>query len=184
MTREESLEQEVADAGPEAVALYCQIRGSGETAEWAAMCALRQPPGARYTARAYEQGFWDNMGCMSDMTRNLMVKVAKRAGVNTDGKFYNGTGSYTEQSSWSTCAEDVLTVAKKKNLTLTGALKHQGYTPDAAPKKVALAPDIVERFATQECQRDPALAERVKKSHKARGELREKIIEKHGRRGK
>lgn len=180
MTREQSLEQQVAEAGPEAVKLYKQIRENGETAEWAAMCALRQAPGARYTARAYEQGFHDNMGSMSEMTRQGMLLAAKKAGVNTAGKFYNGTGAYGEQTSWSTCAEDVLTAAKKKNLTLTGALKHQGRPCDKPVERKRLADDIAQRFIRQELAANPALKEKAKKNRKVLREVYEKVVEKHG----
>lgn len=182
MTREESLTNQVTDAGPEALSIFREILSNGETHEFAAMCALRQAPGTRFTSRAYEQGMRETLGCGSDVTRKAMVALARKAGIKTQGKFYNGTGGYTEASSWSSDMDDTLTAAKQKNLTLTGAIQHQGRKPEAAPKRTALAPDIVNRFMVEECQRDPALAEKVQKNPKAKRELREKIVEKHGAR--
>lgn len=183
------LEQLKADAdrcGPEARALFDRLIAEGKTPEAAAMYACQQAPGTKNTDRAFCQGQQRKMERMSPLVRGMLQKRAKAAGIDTRGKYYlGGLGERgkgpTDPASWVTCSDDVLTVAKAKNLNVEGVISRKAVQKEAAPPKPGLAPDIVNNLAKQAMAKDPALAERVRKSRHARQELRESIIDKHAR---
>lgn len=180
-TRLSMLGKQVRAAGPRAVKLYRQILKAGETAEFAAMCALRQAPGASGTDRAFCQGSQAQMESMAPINREAVLARAKRAGIKTQGKFFKGSlGRAEDPAAWVATADDVLAVAKQKNLTIDGAVKHQGVRRDGPPARVRLAPDLVANLECEYVAQDGKLAEQVEKSPKARRELRERIIETHG----
>lgn len=179
--RRESLDAEVAAAGPEAVALYRQILANGETAEWAAMCALQQAPGSKNTDRAFCEGARHRMNSMDDYNRNKILGIAKKAGINTHGKCYkSGLGRYDDPRAWVGSQDDVITTAKAKQLKIEGVVNYDASRP-TPPKKKPLAEDIVKREALSLMRADPKLAAQVKTNPKAKRELRERIIATHSR---
>ena len=178
------IRKEVRQAGPEAQRIFKQaFDGKPENLEFAAMCALRTPSGARYSDRAMDAGIHSLMGKIHPKNRKKIFEQAQKAGINTAGKVYNGSlGKPNNPLAWVTCADDVRKSAKIQNLTMDGALKHVGYMPDpVAPKGKKLAADLVDEFETRYTSADPKLKSKIKKSAKARRELREQIVEKHGR---
>jgi len=178
------IQAEIKKAGPEARKIFKQAYdGNPENLEFAAMCALRTPAGARYSDRAMDSGIHSLMGKIHPKNRKKIFGAAKKAGINVAGKVYNGSlGKPNNPLAWVTCADDVRKSAKLQNLTMDGAVKHQGYIPDPpAFKGKKLASDLVDEIETQYTSQDRKLAAKVKKSPKARRELREQIVEKHGR---
>lgn len=178
------LKAEIKKAGPEAQKIFKQAwDGKPENLEFAAMCAMRTPAGARYSDRAMDAGIHSLMGKIHPKNRKKIFEQAKKAGINVAGKVYNGSlGKPNNPLAWVTCADDVRKSAKLQNLTMDGALKHVGYTPDPpATKGKKLAKDLVDEMETKYTSEDRALAAKVKKNPKARRELREAIVEKHGR---
>ena len=174
---------DVRACGPEAERLFEQILANGESVEWAAMCACQQPPGSRNTDRAFCQGAQKRMNSMGDYLRNQIVKRAEAAGISTQGKFYKaGLGRYTDPAAWVSTADDVLAVAKARNLNVEGVINHKAAERDMKPKRVKLAPDIVRSTERELLKASPELAAKVKKNPKARRELREAIVAKHGKR--
>lgn len=180
--RMEMLYADVERCGPGAIDMFETLIAQGESIEWAAMCACRQPPGAKNTDRAFQQGQRRKMENMDPVNRRNMQAIAKRAGINTDGKYYmSSLGSYTDPAAWVATADDVVTTAKKKNLTVEGVVNHRGIEKDVAPKQgPRLAPDIVERLAQEKLAKDPALRAKVKRQPKAIRELKEQVVEQHG----
>ena len=180
-TRRKMLDDQVKSAGDAEWKIYCQILAKGETAEWAAMCALRQAPGSRGTERAFSEGASRQMGRMSDITRRSLLAAARRAGIATDGKCYKGgLGRPDDPAAWVSTSDDVLAVAKARNLTVDGAVRHKGVEHCGPPKRVRLATDIVDQLERDYRAEDPGLDQKVRKSPKARRELRERIVDKHG----
>lgn len=175
---------EIKKAGPEAQKIFKKAyAGNPENLEFAAMCALKTPAGARYSDRAMDAGLHSLMGKIHPKNRKKIFERAKKAGINVAGKAYNGSlGAPDNPLAWVTCADDVRNSAKLQNLTMDGALKHQGYIPDPPARRGKnLASDLVAEFETKYTSEDPKLAAKVRKSPKARRELRERIVEKHGR---
>lgn len=167
-------------ADPKRLAIYRKVLKEDGSPRFAEMCAMQQAPGSKGTDRAFSEGAWRQMESMDKWNRDNIVKIAKKAGINTAGKCYKGgLGHYTDPAAWVSTADDVLAVAKARNLTVTGAVTHQGHVSE--PKRIKLAKDVVERHAQRELQRDPALAARVKKNPKLLNSVREKVAATHSK---
>jgi hypothetical protein len=174
---------EVAERGPRAISIYEQVIANGETERFAIMCACQQAPGSKNTDRAFSQGQVEKMQRMPKRTRDNIIRLAKSAGIQTDGKFYmGGLGGYTNPAAWVSSAEDVITSCKVQNKGVEGVLNYKVPRPqEPVPvQSKPLADELVGEMAQKEMQADPALAARVKKNPKARRELREKVIAKYG----
>jgi hypothetical protein len=179
-TRLAQLEAEVDRAGVRAQ--FDKMVADGQGVEFAAMCALQQPPGSKNTDRAFQDGARRRMENMGAKTKDALLGAAQKAGINTAGKFYvGGLGRAQDPSAWVSTAQDVLDVCKKKNLNCEGVVNHKATFRDAPPPDVKLAPDLVREFAANAMDADPGLAERCKRSKSARQELAERVIEKHGK---
>lgn len=70
---------------------------------------------------------------------------------------------------------NVRRIARQKNLTIDGLVKHTGHQDDRPVDSPRLAPDIVERVVNERIAEDPGLRTRD------RNELRSEVIERHGR---
>lgn len=173
----------VMERGDRAIALYQQIIAAGETARWAEMCALQSPPGVKNTDRTFCIGQREKMERMSPKVRKMLCKAAQKAGIQTDGKFYmGGLGGHTNPAAWVSCAEDVVTSCKVQNKGVEGVLNFAPPRPkEVEPPNVPLAESLINEMGHKYLKNDPALAEKCRKNPKARRELREKIIAKHGR---
>ncbi len=138
--------------GGDALKVFNKMIKSGEPAGFAAACALQQAP------------------------------MSKKAGINTHGKFFNGIGRYSDPASWSSNQQDVIDAAKRKNLKLEGPVNCNYMREDLPPpKKKPLAEDIVKNEALKLMTADPALAAKVRKSPKAKEDLRRQIQATHSR---
>jgi hypothetical protein len=179
------LEQLRADATASGdVALFDRLIREGKTPEAAAMYACQQAPGAKNTDRAFCQGQRSKMENMSPMLAKMLRDRAKKAGIDVGGKYYiggladRGKGP-TDPAAWVSCAEDVLTIAKAKNLQVDGVLNRTAIAKEHKPSDVKLAPDIVSKLARKAVAADPALAEKCRKNKHAVQELKEKLVERH-----
>lgn len=165
---------------PKRLAIYRKVLRTDGSPRFAEMCAMQQAPGSKGTDRAFSEGAWKQMEHMDPWNRDQIVKLARKAGINTSGKCYKGgLGHYTDPAAWVSTADDVLAVAKAKNLTVTGAVTHHGRVAD--PKRTKIAKDIVERNVRRELRQNPALAEKVRKNPKLLNSVREKVATNHGK---
>lgn len=168
---------EVLAAGPKALNLYEKALPYGE--RWATMVALQQPPGTSGTDRAFLEGRQNNEQ-LNDMPRRQAAYVAneaRQAGISISGKYYCAgiadKRGWKDPEAWVTSNDDVLRVAKKRRLHVTGNVN---YDPgEAPPKRVLLSESIIKDEIKREKRRNPKAKD---------GELREKIIEKHAYRVK
>ena len=174
---------EVIDRGHAAIELYVQIINAGETERWAKMCALQQPPGTRNTDKAFCEGQRRKMESMHPDVRKKLVATANAAGVRTDGKFYmSGLGGHTNPAAWVSCAEDVITSCKVQNKGVEGVLNFKPpRVIEKPPPDVPLAEHLIQEMSVKEMQKDPKLAEKIKRNPKERQALREKVVAKYGR---
>lgn len=164
-------------AGREAIETYRQALPYGE--RWAEMVALQQPPGTKGTDRAFLEGRQNNQQ-LDELPRRqaeYMVREARRAGISIAGKHYvSGIADHRgwrDPAAWVSSNDDVLKVARKRRLAVTGTVN---YDPGPAPRKVTkLSESIIKDEMRKELRKNP----RAK-----RGDLREKIIEKHAYKGK
>lgn len=163
---------EVIAAGPKALNLYEKALPYGE--RWAAMVALQQPPGTSGTDRAFLEGRQNNEQ-LNDMPRRQAAYVAneaRQAGISISGKYYCAgiadKRGWKDPEAWVSSNDDVLRVAKKRRLHVTGNVN---YDPgEAPPKRVLLSESIIKDEIKREKRKNPKAKD---------GELREKIIEKH-----
>ena len=168
---------EVIAAGPRALHLYEKALPYGE--RWAAMVALQQPPGTKGTDRAFLEGRQNNeqLDAMPKRQAEYVARDARQAGINISGKYYCAgiadRRGWKDPAAWVTSNDDVLRVARKRRLHVTGSVN---YDPgEAPPKRVLLSESIIKDELRKEKRKNP----------KAKtGELREKIIEKHAYRVK
>ncbi len=161
-------------------ALYILYREGGMDAVFAAMNACRRAPGAANSDRNFNEKARRRMNGMSQTNLSKIVRIAQQAGIRTQGKFYvGGLGRYNDPAAWVSTSDDVLDVAKRRNLTVQGAVKHQGHeVPPPKPKR--LADDLVNRYVKKRLASEPATREKVKKNPKYLREVREQVIDKHG----
>lgn len=171
--------ESIRKLGAVASATYVKLRSEGLSHKWCEMCVLQQPPGTLGTDRAYMQGRYNNqqLDAMPPDHANGIVTLARRAGINPSGKYYSaaladGRGP-ADPGAWVDSTADVVRVARERNLTVTGAVEHKG-APET-PKRKPLS----ERL-TREMMR----VERPKHPGMKKGELREMVIAKYGRKVK
>ena len=165
------------------LATYIECREQGVEATFAQMRACRRAPGAANVDRHFSESARHRMNNMHQLPK--MLQLAHKAGVRTAGKFYvGGLGRYTDQHAWVSSADDILHVARKKNLNVSGVVKHKGTQMDP-PKPIKMAPDIMQKYVQQYCAADPAVAEKVGKNPaKHLPALKEKILDKHTKKKK
>lgn len=163
---------EVSRLGPEACATYARAARYGE--RWALMCATQTPPGTRGSDRAFMEGRL-NQQWLDDMPpkqARTILGEARAAGIDVAGKVYVGGladhRAHRDPMAWVDSTADIKKVAKARNLTVDGAVRHQGVTLPA--RRTALN----ERIIQEEMPRY-----RKKHPNKKPGELREMIINRH-----
>lgn len=169
----------IASAGRDAIALYTKLLSEGLGHKWAEMCALQQPPGVSGTDRAYMEGRLNNQQLdkmPADHAANI-VTLAKRAGISVNGKYYaaslaDGRGP-ADPAAWVDSLGDVKRVAEVRNLNVSGAVTHKAR--QVAPNRKPLS----ERLTREMMQR-----ERPNHPNMKKGELREMVIAKYGRKVK
>lgn len=163
---------------------YEQLLGRGYPPGTAAMYALQQAPGTRNSDRTFCEGQQRKMSRMSAANRRRMQEMAKRAGIQTDGKYYiGGPFKYTDPRAWVTCQQDAIEAVKSIKGSASGTVNcdYREQLRDPAPQP-DLAPDIVQRFVRKRLKADPALAEKVQKNPKKLREVQEEVKVRHGRR--
>lgn len=167
--------QEVLDAGPEAVKTYKKALPHGE--KFAVMCALQVAPGTK--GMSFMHGRLNNQQ-LDEMPRRSaewMAREARQAGINISGKYYCGgiadKRAWQDPEAWVSSSDDVVRVAKKRHLTVRGAINYEG--PVLPPKRKLINEKIVQEQVRRELRKNP----RAKPA-----EVRERIIEKHAYRVK
>lgn len=185
LTSEHELDRAVAEcqaAGSRVFAAFEQMVAAGNSPRFAAMLALQSPPGAKNTDRTFCEGQRGRMDRMSKVNRRAVEKQLRQKGFDPGNRFHiSGLGPPTDPKAWVTCADDVLAIAKARNLDVTGAINHSAVEHSQARKDVALAPDIANKISEEYMAADPGLKEKCRKSRKAREELKERVVATHGK---
>lgn len=145
----------------------------------AAMLLLRQTPRLKGSDTQFQAKANQRMESMDPNARRRLLEVARRNGIDTTGKYYcGGLGKANDPEAWVSGTSDILRVAKKRNLTVTGSVEHQGVETPPKPQ-VPLAPDLVREMVVANLQKDPALKEKCKKNPKKIREVQEAVVEKY-----
>lgn len=171
---------DIKAGGPAVIRTYERLLQLGHGEKWAAMCALQKPPGVRGSDRAFMQGRYNNQqfNDMPEDTAREMLAKARRAGISTSGKWYSagladGRGP-ADPAAWVDSVGDVKRVAEQRNLTVTGAVEHKG-RPMPRPKSKPLSERLTRELMREERRRHPTMK---------KGELREYVIDRYGRKPK
>jgi hypothetical protein len=154
---------------------------SGTTPQCAMMLISRTAPKMSHSDRAFGEGAMRRMNGMREKSREKIVEIASRAGISTNGKYYQGQlGRYTDKRAWVSTDSDVLESCKAQNLGCDGTVKHKRreVPPVQGPP---LAPNLVKRYARKMVSEDPKLAEQVRTGKVKKQEVCERVIAKHGK---
>lgn len=146
----------------------------------AEMLALQKPPGVTGTDRSLMQGRYNNEQLNEmppDHARN-MVQQAKKAGVNPSGKYYFAgladKRGPADPMAWVDSVGDIKRVAAARNLTVRGAVEHEGI-PVPPPSPKVLSEQLTREMMKVEKRRNPTMKT---------GELREMVLAKYARKRK
>lgn len=179
----ESMLCEAFDKHPAAADRFLAMVSKGESPRMALMLALQSPPGTKGTDSVFNAAERRRVGQQySDEYMAKITAIARRAGVDTAGKTYNGQlGKYHDPRAWVSGLDDVRATAAAKGYRIEGAVNCD-YLDDNAPPPAA--PKLSERLIREQTERivsgNPSIAAQVTKSPKAARSLRKQIIERHG----
>lgn len=160
------------------VAHYDQLIKKGNTPQFAAMIAMRQPPGTKGTDRALLEGDIIHHGLQHypDWFKEMAIGRARKAGIDVAGKVYKSGLADSRgpecPDAWVGGTDDILRVCKKRNLSCRGIVNYTGHDTPPTPD-VPLAEDLIQESIPDMLMQEPKLA-------KDPVQLREAIIEKHG----
>lgn len=180
-----SYRDECAAAG--VLHVYERLRSEGNNPGFAAMLALKTPPGSRsdrefLAGRGHNQQF-ETMGRAS---RNHILAQAKKAGININGKvFMSRLGKPSDPLAWVSDRHDLLKAAQVKRLGLSGSVN---YTPPIVDEEyqtpIPLAPDLMQEMVSNRLATNPKLAEKVRNNPNLRKEIEQEVLHKHAPRWK
>lgn len=162
---------------------YFTYRLAGMEHSLAAMQACRRGPRMKNSDRTFNQGARHRMSNIDDKMMRSMLRMAHSAGVQTQGKFYvaglarRGL-AYRDPHAWVSTTDDILAVARRRNLEVEGVVNHKASEPPP-PKRTRLAADIAAELLQKELKK-PENAH-VRSDRKRVRALREQIVAKHSR---
>lgn len=164
-------------AGNDAMRHYKKMIDEGQSPRFAEMCACQIAPGTKGTDRTLMEGRLNNeqFDKMPKDHAQKMIKAAKECGVNPNGKYYaaglaDKRGTH-DPKAWIDSAADVTRVAQERNLTVSGAIHHQGRKMPR-PKSPVLSERLTKEMMKVEKPSHPTMKQ---------GELREMVQDKYGR---
>jgi hypothetical protein len=171
---------DIQNARPDIQQSYLRMVDNGVAPRMAEMLALQSPPAVKGTDRSLMQGRYNNEqfdAMPQDHARGLL-QMARKAGINPSGKYYCAgladKRGPADPAAWIDSVSDVQKVARERNLTVSGAAEHKGYAMPR-PKSKPLSEPLVREMMKVEKGRKPTMK---------KGELREYVIDKYGRKPK
>ena len=176
------LESEIAGWPEHKRQFYELMVACGTAPVLAHMLASQQAPIMGQSDRSFCESLHRNMSGMSQELRSGIVENARRAGINTDGKFYvGGLGKSTDPTAWCSTIEDARrTLAMKPYLNANGLVTQQATVkPEGPPQRKVLADDLASEMIHKEIATDGRLREKVAKGKVKGGELREMVEDKY-----
>lgn len=164
---------------------------AANAARFAEMCASRQGTPTLGSERTFmaEVGFRDHgFADHPKWLQEILITRAKAAGINVEGKRYfgglaDGRG-VCDPGAWCATQQDYIDEANRKDLIVHSGSGlggvNRGHNDEIIPMPEGpkLAPDIVNRLTNEYRARDPQMAQKPVQ------EVKEMVIEKHGRRPK
>lgn len=156
-----ALPHEIAAAPEHVRRHYEQMIRDGQSAAFALMCALQQPPGTKGSDRAFMERRCNGeyLGDMHGPMAARLVREARAAGINPSGKFYMGgladKRGHMDPMAWVSSVDDVKRVAQARDLEVHGIVD---YVPPEKepPKRVDIDPKILKDNVDAEMKRNPS----------------------------
>ena len=172
------IEYEVLRLNYDAQQFYYDMVANGQNPRFALMCACKQAPGTRYTDKTFNMERRDIMNTMNPKQREDYLKIARKSGISTQGKYYVGAfGRPNDPRAWVSTVDEATAVCRDKNLTADGIVKHRG--SPAPPKKVRMAPDVRDGYVARKLASDPSLASKCAKDRRALRRVQEEVVDRH-----
>jgi hypothetical protein len=163
------------------VDFYEHLIIEGNNPGFAAMLAMQRPAGTKGTERAFLEGQQHWADSMSHDCAEALHRIAKESGISTQGKKYiGGIGRPNDPMAWISTQDDVRAALKAKGFSAVGGVNYKAPEQEFKGRK-RMGDDVVHRYMSEELQKDPSLAESVKKSPKKLQALKEKVINKHSK---
>lgn len=176
----DQVEAEISRQTDEVQRHFYTMIANGQTPRFAAMCAMRKAPMTQYSDRTFNQCRMETMNAMPEWQREAYVKIAQRAGIATQGKFYvGGLGSATDKRAWVSTVDEVKAVCRERHLSADGLVHHV-----ASPqpyKRVRLAADVCRELVGRRLAADPALAAACKKDPAKLRRVEGEVVDRHTR---
>ena len=160
MTQSERLAQEVAETlGQKGFIRYLELLEKGNTPKFAHMLVFRSPPGTgTATDRVFNEVYRRVMDKMKPQEREGILEVARKNGINPEGKYYTGIGRYADKESWASTSDDVVAGAKA-----LGKSAHGPGVEYEPPTKVnegkPLSDQVMKRFRRQYQATEPDITD-------------------------
>ena len=157
---------------------YDEMVADGTYPVLAATLACQKFANIGTTDKTFNKREHERMSKMDEGQREVIAAIARKAGINTTGKTYNGQlGKYNDPNAWVSGTSDVIQAANAKGLSIRGMVNVENEQRPIAKKRIA--PDILDGLELRERKRNPAIDSDCTKNPKKRVELREKLTEKH-----
>lgn len=129
---------EVIDRGDEAVEIFLTSIAGGNTERFAAMCAMRCPPGLKGTDSQNFRGHMNNpFPNMPEQLRQHYVKECKRLGINFTGKVYKTSlvrkgygGLKVDPEAFVSDTHDAASTIRRNGWSSTGMVNERGPSLD------------------------------------------------------
>lgn len=173
-----SIEEEMFNSGVAVQFAYDEYIADGMYPVLAATLATQRFANIGTTDKTFNAREHRRMTGMDEEQREVIAAIAKRKGVNTHGKTYNGAlGKYGDPKAWVSGTHDVVLAAEDKGLSLRGMVNVEN--EPKKQKRTGLATDIVDRLELKERRARPDIDQACAKDPHKRIELREKIVDKH-----
>ena len=132
---------ELKDHPAEVQKHYLKMIEDGQSHNFALMCSLSQPPGTKGTERAFMEKRY-NSEWLNDMPKfqaDRMLREAKESGITTNGRYYHSgiadKRGWKDPEAWIEGSDDVVRVAKKRNLQVRGSVNVDAHEVEPTKKK-------------------------------------------------
>lgn len=173
--------QEADELLPEYRELFDEMIADGQTPQFAMMCIHQKASNIGGGDSAFGRSAMRRMNGMRPDDQERIVAIARKAGVQTEGKYYCGQlGKYDNPLAWCSTADDLKKSCQIQNFGCDGVVKNKRVDtgPTQGPK---LAKDIVNREVDRKLSKDAKLREQLETGNRKISDVREQVVAKHGK---
>lgn len=176
------IEAEVLRQEPHVQQRYRNIVAKGESPRMAIMLAMQKAPLTRQSDKTFGKKRRQVMESgMKPWMLDRYLKMAKQAGISTQGKYYvGGLGRPTDPMAWVSTVDDAKQVCRLKNLSASGLIEHEGHEVEP-PRRVRMAPDVQKEYVARALAGNPSLAAACKKDPAKLRSVAAEVVDRHAK---